>query len=75
MKDKYEATIAQLKQENSTLKSEVETKSDKIRELEDKLKDWPKKYDLKVKEVEKLLADMKRQEKIMENRISTLTSK
>ena len=39
------------------------------------LKDWPKKYELKVKEVEKLLADLKKQEKMAENRYNSLQSK
>ena len=39
------------------------------------MKEWQKKYELKCKEVDKLLQDLKRQEKLFENRMSGLTSK
>ena len=60
MKDKYEAQIKVLTQENETLKKENKEYPPKISELEAMSKDWQTKHDVKVKEIEKLLADLKK---------------
>jgi uncharacterized coiled-coil DUF342 family protein len=50
-------------------------KSQQIDDLESQLKDWKNKYEAKCKEVERLLADLKKQEKMYENRIAGINSK
>lgn len=60
MKDKYEAQIKELTAENERLVAENKEFPGKISELEAQSKDWQTKYEAKCKEVEKLLADLKK---------------
>lgn len=75
MKDKYETQIKLLTAENETLKKENLEYPPKVSELESQSKDWQTKYEAKCKEIEKLLADLKKQEKMYENRIAGINSK
>ena len=75
MKDQYEKTISILEAENKELKVEVEEQKPVIKDLEGQVKHWKAQFDIKVKELEKALADLKKQEKMFENRISGINSK
>ena len=75
MKEKYEKAISVLEIENKELKAETEEQKTKIKDLDTQVKTWKAQYDAKCKELEKALADLKKQEKMFENRISGINSK
>jgi predicted RNase H-like nuclease (RuvC/YqgF family) len=60
MKDKYEAQIKTLTAENERLLKENSEYPQKVSDLENECKDWKTKYETKCKEIEKLLADLKK---------------
>jgi predicted nucleic acid-binding Zn-ribbon protein len=75
MKEQYEAQIQKLTSENDRLTKENEESKTTISNLNGQVKDWKAKHDAKCKEIEKLLADLKKQEKMFENRINGINSK
>ena len=70
MKDEYEATIKALKLDNSKLSEENLELKEKVRGLESTSADLLRKCDQRQKEIDRLIQEMKRKDKMHEDRIN-----
>lgn len=75
MKEEYEKTIEMLTAENNQMKIDTTEQKKQIETLESINKDTKQKLDVKTKDYEKLLLELKRKEKYYEDKISNINSK
>ena len=75
MKEEYEKTIEILTAENNQMKIDTTEQKKQIETLESINKDTKQKLDVKTKDYEKLLLELKRKEKYYEDKISNINSK